>query len=47
MVFTSFTNPIKRVSGRAAYLESTKRFYGMITALEVRDLMVEGTKHVP
>src|SRR5713226_3763014 len=44
MSFTSFTSPIKRVSGRAAYLEATKRFYAMITALEVRDLIVEGNK---
>lgn len=44
MTFTSFTSPIKRVSGRAAYLESTKRFYSMITAFEVRDLLVDGQK---
>lgn len=44
MTFTSFTSPIKRVSGRAAYLEATKRFYSMITALEVRDLVVDGHK---
>lgn len=44
MTFTSFTSPIKRVSGRAAYLESTKRFYSMITAMEVRDLVVDGNK---
>ena len=25
MTFTSFTSPIKRISGRAAYIESTKR----------------------
>ena len=42
--FTSFTTPNKRVSGRAAYLEATKRFYSMITALEVRDLLVDGQK---
>jgi ketosteroid isomerase-like protein len=42
--FTSFTAPIKRVSGRTAYLESTKRFYSMITAVEVRDLMVDGDR---
>ncbi len=29
---------------RAAYLEATKRFYSMITALEVRDLLVDGQK---
>jgi ketosteroid isomerase-like protein len=44
MVFTSFTSPIKRVSGRGAYLESTKRFYSMITAVEVRDLIVHGPR---
>jgi len=44
VVFTSFTSPIKQVSGRAAYLERTKRFYAMITALEVRDLVVDGNK---
>ena len=42
--FTSFTTPNKRVRGRAAYLEATKRFYSMITALEVRDLLVDGQK---
>ena len=42
--FTSFTSPAKRVSGRAAYLEATKRFYSMITALEVRDLLVDDQK---
>ena len=44
MTFTSFTSPNKRVSGRAAYLQSTKRFYSMIAALEVRDLLVDGHK---
>jgi len=44
MIFTSFTSPIKRVSGRTAYLESTKRFYSMITALEVKEVMVDGDR---
>jgi ketosteroid isomerase-like protein len=44
MVFTSLTSPSKRVKGRAAYLESTKRFYSMVTSLEVRELLVEGHK---
>src|SRR5678815_434336 len=42
--FTSFTSPVKHVTGKAAYLESTKRFFGMIRSLEVRDLIIEGTK---
>jgi ketosteroid isomerase-like protein len=44
MVFTSFTSPIRRISGKAAFLDSTKRFYAMITAMEVRDLLVDGDK---
>jgi ketosteroid isomerase-like protein len=46
LVFTSFTNPIRRVTGGAAFLESTKRFYTMIKAVEVRDLIVDGDKAV-
>jgi len=44
MVFTSFTSPIKQVTGRDAYLQATKRFYSMIVGMEVRGLMIEGTK---
>jgi len=28
MVFTSFTSPVKQIGGKAAFSESTKRFYG-------------------
>ena len=44
MTFTNFSSPIKRVTRRGAYLETTKRFFTMITALEVKDLVVEGEK---
>jgi ketosteroid isomerase-like protein len=44
MVFTSFTTPNKRVDGRAAYLESTKRFYSTIVAVKVKDVLVDGAK---
>lgn len=44
MTFTFFTTPIKRATGRDAYLESTKRFFSMISALEVKSLVVEGEK---
>jgi hypothetical protein len=40
LVFTSFVSPVKRVSGRAGFLEATKGFYGMIVSLKVRDLLV-------
>ena len=42
VTFASFTSPIKRISGRAAYVESTKRFYSMITALTVKQLIIDG-----
>jgi ketosteroid isomerase-like protein len=44
LAFTSFASPVKQVTGKAAYLESTKRFFSMIRSLEVRDLIVEGAK---
>jgi ketosteroid isomerase-like protein len=42
MAFTSFVTPIKQVAGKSAYLESTSRFFSMITAMEVKDLIVDG-----
>src|SRR5437762_1308683 len=44
MTFTSFTSPVKEVSGKAAYLESTKRFFSMVKSVEVRDLIIDGAK---
>jgi len=44
MVFTSFTSPVKQVTGRDAYLETTKRFYSTIISVTVKDLLVEGEK---
>ena len=44
VVFTSFTSPVKQVTGKAAYLESTKRFYGGIVTFEVRETLVDGDK---
>jgi ketosteroid isomerase-like protein len=44
MTFTSFGSPIKQVTGKRAYLEATKRFFSMITAVELKDLIVDGDK---
>jgi hypothetical protein len=44
VIFTSFTSPIRCISGKAAFLESTKPFYAMITTMEVRDLIANGDK---
>jgi ketosteroid isomerase-like protein len=44
MVFTSLTSPVKQVKGKLAYLQSTRRFFSMVTSVEVRDLLIEGAK---
>src|SRR5262245_16043603 len=44
VVFTSFTSPVKRVSGKAAFLESTKRFYSTIATVDIKDVIAEGDK---
>ena len=44
MRFTSFTTPIKRVTGKGTYLEATKRFFSMIQSLEVKGVVVEGER---
>lgn len=44
MTFTSVVVPIKQATGRSAYVESTKRFFSMIVAVEVREMIVEGNK---
>jgi ketosteroid isomerase-like protein len=44
VAFASFTIPVRRIDGRAAFLESTKRFYGSIAGMELRTLLVEGDR---
>ena len=44
LAFTSFTSPIKHVTGKGAYIEATKRFFSMIKALEVRGILVDGQR---
>jgi hypothetical protein len=46
VVFNSYTSPPKEVRGKPAYLESTKRFYGSIQSMEVRQLTVDGDRAV-
>lgn len=41
VVFTSFTSPVKEARGKQAFLESTKRFYGTIAKVSVRDIFVD------
>jgi ketosteroid isomerase-like protein len=42
--FTSFTSPVKELTGKAAYLETTRRFFSMVVSVELRDLVVQGDK---
>ncbi len=44
IAFTSFTSPVKRVTGKAAYLQATKRFYSTIAAMDLKDLMIDGVR---
>src|SRR5262245_67493 len=44
LAFTSFTSPVKRVTGRDAYLTATKRFYSSVGKVELRDLSVNGDR---
>jgi len=44
MAFTSFVTPVKKAAGKGGYLESTSRFFSMITAVEVKDLIVDGDR---
>lgn len=44
LVFTTHTTPGKRITGRDAFLESTRGFYGMIDSVEVRELIVDGAQ---
>lgn len=44
VVFTSQTSPVKRVNGKAAFLDATRRFYSTIAAVEVKDVLVDGDR---
>lgn len=44
ITFTSFTSPVRQVSGKDSFLASTKRFYSMINSVEVKDTIIEADK---
>ncbi len=44
VIFTSFTSPVRKVTGKSAYIEATKRFYSSIVSMEVRDMMIQDEK---
>lgn len=44
LVFTSLTSPPRTITGKPAVLEATRRFYGSIARLDVRELLVDGDR---
>lgn len=44
MTFVSHGTPKKEVSGKGAYLESTRGFFSMVVDVELRQLTVEGER---
>ncbi len=42
MQFTSFADPVKRLSGKEASLEGIQRFYSMAKAMEIDRVLVDG-----
>jgi ketosteroid isomerase-like protein len=44
MTFTSFVAPIKEVTGKSAYLQSTKQFFSVIADVDLKEIIIEGQK---
>jgi ketosteroid isomerase-like protein len=44
LVFISATSPLKEVSGKEAALPGLRRFYSMVSAMQIRELIVEGQR---
>ena len=44
LAFTSHAGPGRQVSGREPYLASTRRFFSMVSSVEVRNIIVEGAQ---
>jgi ketosteroid isomerase-like protein len=44
MTFTSYISPVKKVTGKNAYIEATRRFYSSIVSMEVTDIMIDDEK---
>ena len=44
LAFTSHASPGRQVSGKDAYLAATRRFFSLISTVEIRDVIVEGAK---
>ena len=44
LAFTSHASPGRQVSGKEAYLASTRRFFSMISSVEVSNVIVQGAQ---
>jgi ketosteroid isomerase-like protein len=44
VVFMNLASPVRRVTGKETFLQATRRFYGSIGSLDVRELVVDGDR---
>ena len=44
VIFTSCTSPNRQIAGRERFVEGTKRFYGTIEKVEVRQVIADGDR---
>ena len=44
ITFTSFTSPVRQLTGKEEFLEATRRFYSTIVSCQLRDLILDGEK---
>jgi len=42
--FISATSPLRQVAGKETALPGLRRFYSMVTAMQIRELIVEGQR---
>ena len=42
--FSSFTSPVREVSGKPAFVAATKNFYAKVASFELRDMMIDGDR---
>jgi limonene-1,2-epoxide hydrolase len=41
IAFTSFTSPVRKISGREEVVKATQRFYSSVQSFELRNLLAE------
>jgi ketosteroid isomerase-like protein len=44
LIFTQYISPLKRIEGKSAFLDATKRFYTSLVSVEVSRMVVDGAQ---